>query len=371
MSRLLVVAGEGSGDAFAAPVVARLGVATFGVGGPRLAAAGTELLTHLGPLGVMGLAAPFGRAPRLAQAVLSLVRAVRRERPSAALLVGFSELNAQLAGWLHRRGTHVLWYAPPQVWAWRPARARSLSARCDQLAVVLPFEAPIWRSAGARVEYVGHPALEEPGAAPSPPPAPSTSTGDRLRILLLPGSRRQEIRAHLERMVGAALKVRERFALAEATIVRAAALDGDTSRSVDEAARAAGLSVTDAPLRVAACGHHVAIAASGTATLECAVLAVPPVIVYRTDPLTYAVAKRLVRVPHIGLPNLVLGRAAFPELVQSGATADGIAEGVTDVLTRRPAYLAECAAVKRTLEAGLGGRAPSARVAEMLSPWLS
>jgi lipid-A-disaccharide synthase len=366
MGRLLVVAGEGSGDAFAAPVVARLGVSTFGLGGPHLARAGTELSFDLRSLAAMGLVAPLTRAPRLARAALAITRAAQRERPRAALLVGFSELNARLAGWLRARGTRVLWYAPPQVWAWRPGRARSLAARCDKLAVVLPFEVPVWRKAGASVEYVGHPALEL-SAARDARALPS----ERIRMALLPGSRPHEIRAHLGRMVGAALKVRERLNMAGITVVRAPALDQETARHVEETTRAHGMSVTDAPLPDAVLGHDVAIVASGTATLECAALAVPCVIVYRTDPLTYALAKHLVRVPHIGLPNLVLGKRAFPELIQGAATPDEIARSVIDIVARRPEYLAACDAVKRALESDLDGRSPSARVAEMLSPWMA
>lgn len=366
MGRLLVVAGEGSGDAFAAPVVARLGVTSFGLGGPHLARAGTELCADLRSLAAMGLAAPLGRAPRLAWAAVALARAVRRERPRAALLVGFSELNARFAAWLRARGTRVLWYAPPQVWAWRPSRARLLAARCDKLAVVLPFETAVWRWAGASVEYVGHPALEL-SAAKEPYPLPT----EGIRIALLPGSRPHEIRAHLGRMVGAALKVRESLNVAETTVVRAAALDEKTARTIEEAARAHGISVTDAPSHEAVRGHDVAIVASGTATLECAALAVPPAIVYRTDPLTYTIAKHLVRVPHIGLPNLVLGKRAFPELVQGEATCDRIAGSVVDIVAQRPAYLAACNAVRRALEADLDDRSPSARVAEMLSPWIA
>ena len=139
MSELLVVAGEASGDALAAPVVERLGAPSFGLGGHALRSAGCDVLSDVPALSAMGLAA-VRRGPAILAAVAVMALAVRRRRPRAALLVGFSELNARLAPWLRARGVRVAWYAPPQVWAWRKRRARVIAAACDRLAVVLPFE---------------------------------------------------------------------------------------------------------------------------------------------------------------------------------------------------------------------------------------
>src|SRR5262249_7440141 len=149
---------EPSGDALAADVVARLGRPSFGLGGPRLARAGTDVLVDLRSFTSMGIAPVLLRAPRLLGASRALARAVRLHRPRAALLVEFSELNARLAPRLKHRGARVLWYAPPQVWAWRPGRAPGIAADVDRLAVLLPFETEAWRKAGGTVDYVGHPA---------------------------------------------------------------------------------------------------------------------------------------------------------------------------------------------------------------------
>jgi lipid-A-disaccharide synthase len=363
MSRLLVVAGEGSGDGFAAPVVRRLGVEAFGLGGAHLETAGVELVGDLRAWASMGLSAAVLRAPRVAFAVTKLMRAVWAERPRAALLVGFSEVNAHLAGRLSARGTRVLWYAPPQVWAWRTGRAAALARRAETFAVVLPFEAPVWRRAGAPAEYVGHPVLEAPVPSWNP-------TSEEPRIAVLPGSRRHEIRAHAPLLLEAARRIVKTRGRGEITVVRAASLDPATSAELARHATWARAQVTDAPIARAIAGHHVALVGSGTATLECTALAVPAVIVYRTDPVTYAVGKRVVRVPHIGLPNLVLGRRAFPELVQYAATPGSVATAALSLLESREEALASCRDVRTALEAGLDPRTPSARVADLLTPLL-
>lgn len=357
---LLVVAGEGSGDAFAADVVARLGRPSFGLGGPRLAREGTDVLVDLRSFAAMGIAPVVRRAPRLLAATRALAHAVALRRPRAALLVGFSELNARLAPRLKRQGARVLWYAPPQVWAWRPGRAPRIAAQVDQLAVTLPFETDTWRAAGGRVDYVGHPAatpawLDAPGDAP-------------LTVALLPGSRPHELRSHLGPLLDAARRlaaqgIRSRLVLAEA-------LDGEVADGAVRQALAAGVAVTRGALPAALAGVSAAVVGSGTATLECAALGVPPIIVYRTDPVTYAVARALVRIRHIGLPNLTLGERAFPELLQGGVRGPSIARAVADVLDSHARHRRSCRAVRDALLRSLDARSPAERVAAMLDPWL-
>jgi lipid-A-disaccharide synthase len=365
------VAGEGSGDALAAPVVERLGVDAFGLGGPRLARAGVALVADLRSLSVMGFASVVRRGPALVRAVASVVRATRARRPRAALLVGFSEVNARLAVWLRGQGMRVLWYGPPQVWAWREGRARMLATRCDRLAVLLPFEVAVWRAAGANVEYVGHPALDLPfGPAGLPRDGVrAVPVAGKIRVAILPGSRSHEVRAHLPSLLGATHELARRHGPIMARVVRAPALDARDAIWLEGRARASGVPVTDEPVE-AVLGSDVALVASGTATLECAALGVPPVIVYRTDPLTFAIARRLVRVPHVGLPNLVLGRAAFPELLQREVTIARIADAATAVLVAHAGHVAACGAVRAALGAGLDSQSASTRVAALLAPWL-
>ncbi|HVW26255.1 MAG TPA: lipid-A-disaccharide synthase [Polyangiaceae bacterium] len=356
MHDLLVVAGEASGDALAAEVLDDLRAPSFGLGGRRLAGAGAELVADVGSFSAMGVTAVLPRVSRLALALGALAVAVRRRRPAAALLVGFSEANARVADWLKRRGTRTLWYAPPQVWAWRPERAPSIAKNCERLAVLLPFEAPHWARSGARVDYVGHPAASRVSAAPA-----------RRAVALLPGSRSHEVRAHLPPLLAASRRLMESGFDAE--LVLAEGLDARTTSWAERRARESGVRVVRRGVTEIA-GAAAAVVASGTATLECAALGVPPVIVYRTDPLTFAVAARLVRVDHVGLPNLVLGERAFPELLQREVTPRAIAGALSEVLRDGERYRALCGKVRGALRDSLDDRRPSERVAAMLRPWL-
>src|SRR5687767_2679958 len=143
----------------AAPVVRRLSVPGFGLGGPRLRDAGVELVGDVSELAVLGIGETLRKAPAISRAAVRLLREIGRRRPRAALLAGYSEFNTWLGARLRARGTRVLWYGAPQVWAWRPGRAPNIRRACDRLAVVLPFEQALWRGLGADARYVGHPAL--------------------------------------------------------------------------------------------------------------------------------------------------------------------------------------------------------------------
>jgi lipid-A-disaccharide synthase len=311
------------------------------------------------PVAAMGVTAALHRAPRVAAALAALAHAVRKRQPPAALLVGFSEANMHVARWLKRRRVRVLWYAPPQVWAWRPGRAARIATDCDRIAVLLPFEARCWSARGAAVEYVGHPAAER---------APSCEPAMRRAVALLPGSRSHEIRAHLPPMLEAAARLSPSGY--EAELVLAEGLHPPTTRWAERHARARGVRTTRRGVESIA-GAAAAVVASGTATLECAVLGVPPVIVYRTDPLTYAIASRLVNVAHVGLPNLVLGRRAFPELLQRDVSPRHIGDALADLLRDGDAYRARCWEVRNALRGPLGDGRPAQRVAESLRPWLA
>jgi len=323
-----------------------------------------DLVADLRAIAGMGIGGAASRGPALAAALLSVARATRARAPSAALLVGFSEPNAWLAPRLKARGVRVLWYAPPQTWAWRPGRAPRIARACDELAVVLPFEPSSWLASGARVQYVGHPALGHAFA-----PARALHDDETLDLALVPGSRSHEVRAHLPLMLGAVERL-ARDRRVRVRVVSAPGLDVRTAAWLERTATAAGARVTGEPIDAALAGCHSALCASGTATLECTTLGVPPVIVYRTDRVTYAVARHLVRVDHIGLPNLVLGRREFPELVQESATPDAIAAACRGVLAARVRRIDACLAVRAALAPATVGRSATERVASLLHPWL-
>lgn len=323
---ILVVAGEPSGDAAAARVVRRLDVATFGMGGVALAAAGTDLLIRSDRTAALGITEVWGKLPRLLSARRELVRGARRRGPKRALLVNYSEFNSSLLSPLAAEGATTIFYGPPQVWAWRPERAKRIAAEVGHVAAVLPLEVEVWQQAGARVSYVGHPALDAP-IATRPEALSKLELTRSLPVAILPGSRTAEVRAHLETMLSALRTVGLRGE--EARVFVAAGLPAETQRWVVATAEAFGVE----PIFVNESSHltgclaafDVAMVASGTASLEVALSGVVPIIAYKTSPLTSAIARRLLRVSQVGLPNIVLGRAVFPELLQEHFTSENLA----------------------------------------------
>jgi lipid-A-disaccharide synthase len=381
---LLVVAGEASGDAMAAPVVARLGLPTFGLGGSALRAAGAELCGDLSQFTAMGFGAVVGRSPLITLAAIRIVREVRRRDPAVALLVGYSEFNRLLGAWLRTRGVRVLWYGAPQIWAWRSGRAASIAAACDRMAVILPFERELWQRHGVDAHYVGHPVLERSAPTRSEVRERFGLTPYAEYVALLPGSRPHELQQHLRPMVLAAGLIRAERGALDARVILAPSLDVKTRQFARRWSSSLGVSVLETTAPAVLPAFDVAIAASGTVTLECAVAAVPPVIVYKTPPLTHWMARRLVRVPHVGLPNILLGARVFPELLQDQVTPERMGAACTRLLEHRSEYVDRCAAARDALLVGLSpdelesGLAdvpaprepPSVRVAKLFEPWI-
>lgn len=372
MSSLLVVAGEASGDRAAAGVLARLGgVEAFGLGGAALEAAGVELVADIRATTALGVTEAAGRATAVLRAWRAVGRAWRTRRPRAALLVNYSEFNAHLAPALHAAGTRVLWYGAPQVWAWRPGRAASLRRFVDRMALVLPFEEPLWRAVGVDAHYVGHPALETPRLDRISARDALGMTPLAAAVAVLPGSRPHEVRRLLVPMLDAYEAVRSDRASVDARVLVAASLDVATRDWVR--ATCAGRHVGTFDVDPAAGAMHVlgafdaALCASGTASLEAALARAVPVVSYRVGLATELAARALVRTPHVALPNVLLGRRAFAELLQRDARSSRMALALADALDRRTELVAACDEVESLLR---GASAPSAEVARMLAPWL-
>ncbi len=347
----------------AAPVVERLGVHAVGVGGPALRRLNFESLAALEALAEMGTDATL-RARELFGTFRKLRAYVRRAKPTAALLVGFSEFNARLGAWLRRQRVRVLWYSPPQVWAWRAGRAARLVHSADYMALTLPFEEALWRRHGASASYVGHPALERI------PELQSTSPSDPPRVALLPGSRAGELRRHLPLLLAAERELTARGF--ECLLSAAEGLPTDALAWLEREAQRAGVQVQRGDVSAALSGASFCLVCSGTASLEAALSGAPPVIFYRLQGLTGWVLRRVINTAHIGLPNVVLGRRAFPELVGAEVTAARLTRAALELLQARDAARADCAEVRRRLTAPLADPdvAPSARVAGLLSGWL-
>lgn len=333
--RVLVLAGEASGDHHAARVVealreARPDLRFVGLGGPDLEALGVELLAGLDELAVMG----FAEVVRHLRFFLSLGRRVKglmaRGEVDLVLAVDYPGFNLRMAKAARKLGIPVLWYIAPQVWAWKPRRAAQLARDAAHIAVILPFEPPIFREEGGSVSFVGHPLVE----APAPGAGEVAALRDQLGVVeapllaLLPGSRRQELDRHLELFVEAARRVQESHPALVPVLAAAPGVAPDRLAGT-------GFPVT-AETRTLLRAARVALVKSGTSTLEAAVAGVPFAMAYRTSPLTFAMAKRLVRVPHIALANLVAGREVIPELLQDEATPEALAAALAPLVEEGP-----------------------------------
>jgi lipid-A-disaccharide synthase len=361
---LLVVAGEASGDLHGARLLAELralrpGLEAFGLGGEELRAAGLEVVADAREIAVVGIAEALRVLPR-ARVIFRRLRAeAERRRPAAALLVDFAEFNLRLACALRRRGVRVVYYISPQVWAWRRRRVQEVARSVDRMLVLFPFEAEFYRDHGVRVVHVGHPLVDEvprlTQAWDAGPPGPGP-----FRLALLPGSRASEVRVLLPLMLAAARRLALELPLA-VSVVRAPGLDaGAFAAEVTRQGVEATVVERDRFRHLAAA--HLALCASGTATLEVGLLGTPLVVVYRLALWSYLLGLLLVRLPHISLVNLVLGRGVVPELLQGDAAPERIAAEAARLL-RDPQAIAAMRAALAELRPRLGEGGASRRAA--------
>ena len=355
--RILIIAGEASGDLHGANLAAALKakapeLSILGVGGPRMQAAGVELMQSLGHLNVIGIVGPSA-VRALARRVLTIRQILRQEPLDLVVLIDNPGLNFHFARVAKQAGRRVVYYIAPQLWAWRPRRMRWIQRRVDHVVVILPFEAELYRRAGVPCTFVGHPLLDE--VAPS-------YDRDRLRatyglpreacvIGLLPGSRTGEVRALLPVMLEAVRLLQGQGRSLKAILAVAETVDPD---EIKRQCDGAGLDV-----RLAAA--DLLFIASGTASLQAAIIGTPMVIVYKVPWLTYLLARLLVRVRSIGLANLVAGRTFIPELIQHHATPARLADQARRILddaSSREAMRAEMARMRALLGTpGASGRA--------------
>ncbi len=338
-SSVLIVAGEASGDLHASKLVSELAAAcgevrVFGVGGDRMREAGVEILHHSDEFAVTGLIEVVAHIPRLRRVMSALVSEARARDAKLAILVDYPGFNLLLARRLKAVGIPVFYYISPQVWAWGERRVRAIARDVDRMAVILPFEERFYRERGVAVDFVGHPLLEEPALAV--PGLPKTMQESPPVIGILPGSRPNELERHLPVMLDAAGLIHERvpgarFRLGLAGDAgRAKGLPDDIGSHIEVAPPGSAYDIMR--------DSTALIVSSGTATIEAACFGTPMVIVYRMQPVSFAVGRRLVRIPDIGLVNVVARERVVPELVQGDATASRIADEVESLLADSARY---------------------------------
>ena len=334
---LLLIAGEASGDQHGAAMVRVLredfpALPIFGVGGEHLRAAGVETLFDVEALNVVGLVEVLAKIPSGLLMARRLLRTARERGARVVVLIDAPGFNLPFARWAKQAGLQVVYYVSPQIWAWRQNRVHKVARRVDKMLTLFPFEVSFYTAAGVEAEYVGHPFLDHLPGLPSRSQAARTLGLDaqRLTVALLPGSRRREVECLLEPMLAALRLIRHDLPEVQGVLPMAPTVP-DTVRSIVSGFSGA-LTVTDGQSLTALCAADFAFVASGTATLEAGLIGIPMVIVYRVNRLTAWLAKRLLRVPHIGLINIVAGRQVVPELLQEAVSPHTLAATALSVL---------------------------------------
>lgn len=343
----MLVAGEASGDLHGATLSRALqrqgpGWRLVGMGGPRMAEAGVRLLADTVSHAVVGAGEALSRLPRLFRAFRTLRKEVMAQRPRAVVLIDFPEFNLRLARVAKRLRIPVIYFIPPQVWAWRRGRARLVARLATEILAVFPFEPRIYAAAGARVEFVGHPLLDVlPNGLSRKDARPALRVPlDATLIGLLPGSRREEVERLLPPMAEAARRIRETIPQARFLVAPATSVD---PALVERLLRNAPLELVQVRGRTyeVMAAADLLLVASGTATLEAALIGTPMVVCYRVSRLTGMIARLLIRIPWVSLANIVSGRAVVPELLQDNATGLRLAEEAVSLLRNPEALKAQ------------------------------
>jgi lipid-A-disaccharide synthase len=364
---IFLSAGEASGEAYGALLLTEVksrcpGATFFGMGGERMEALGCERIVKAEDVAVMGITEVIRHLPQIYREYRKLKDAVRARRPDVAVLIDFPDIHLKLAEEFHRLGIPVIFFVSPQLWAWKKGRIKKVQRFVDRMLVIFPFEEPFYRERGVNARYVGHPladlvlpsiSREEFAAANGLDPA-------KRWIGLLPGSRAKEIQLNLPEMLRAARLLLERDGELEFLLPLAPTLTMEQAHVVTGmlTALAAGLPVTMVRDARAALFHaRASIVASGTATVEAALIGNPFVVVYRVSPLTYAIAKRVVTVPHVAMVNLVAEKRLVPELIQDDFRGESIVQQLEPLLAdgvARAEMMAGLAAVGAKLHGGRG-----------------
>jgi lipid-A-disaccharide synthase len=346
---IFISAGEASGEHYGALLAAalerRLAAAgksaqLFGMGGERMEAAGVERVVRSEDMAVMGLTEVVLHLPRIYGEYRKLKKAIRTRRPDAAVLIDFPEIHFRLAREFHRLGVPVIFFVSPQLWAWKKHRIRLVQQFIRRMLVIFPFEEAFYRENGVKAEFVGHPLAELglPAISREEFARENGLDAAKMWVGLLPGSRSREIGDHLPEMLEAARRLNSAAHLPgpyEFVVPLASTLSLAQRARVHAIVKEHGSGI---PVRLvedarATLLHaRASVVASGTATVEAALIGNPFVVVYRVSALTYAIAKRVVKVPHVAMANLIAGKRVVPELIQHDFTAAKIAEEMERLL---------------------------------------
>jgi len=337
--KIMISVGEASGDLHGASVANALkllqpDVQLVGMGGQAMRDAGVDIIYDIADLGVIGFVEVVKNLRRLFKLRDFLSDYMEQERPDVLVIIDYPGFNVRLAKVAQQKGIPVVSYISPSAWAWGKGRAKELAQIVERVAAIFPFEADVYREAGAKVTFVGHPLLDivKPAMERDEALRHFNAQSDQYHILLMPGSRQQEITSLLPDMLAAGEKIVEQVPNCQFFLPVASTISREMLQNIIDKYKV--------PVTVTIGNNYdlmnvcdLAIASSGTATLETSLMKVPTVIVYRLATLTYVLGKLLVKIPDIGLPNIIAGRRIMPELLQSEVTPANIARQSIALLT--------------------------------------
>lgn len=331
------MAGEASGDLHGSNLVKALKrihpeTKFSGVGGTRMREAGVDIIVSSSKIAVVGLTEVFKKIPIILDALKTVKRAIKEKQPALVVLIDFPDFNLNVARYARRSGVPVLYFISPQVWAWRKGRTRTIARRVNKMAVILPFERDFYAKCGVPVSYVGHPLLDV-----CPPVENRSETAKKLGLRtegpligLLPGSRFEEIRNMMPAMTEAARMLLERYPSARFVLSLAPGVEMEFINKFIP--RGLPVEIISKNLYKYLNAFDVAMVASGTATLEAALMETPMVIVYKVSRLSYRVGRLVIKTPAIGLANLVAGEKYFTELIQHELTPERLYAEIVSIL---------------------------------------
>ncbi|MCB2426861.1 lipid-A-disaccharide synthase [Methylophaga pinxianii] len=375
-NHIYIVAGEASGEAHAARLVTALkqhqpAIYITGIGGDKMRAAGADISIDFAELAVMGLVEVIKRYPKIKGIFNQVVEELRRQPPDLLILVDYPGFNLKLAKQAKKLGIKVLYYISPKIWAWRAGRIEQIKRDVDHMAVLFPFEQEIYQSAGVEVSCVGHPLVDAVHTALSSSAARekfNLENGKRV-IGLFPGSRRSEISALLPVMLAAAERIEKRHFPIQIIVPQAP--------GIDEAYLQQYLSNSILPIKIIKDDFYdvikacdAIVAASGTVTLEIALIGVPHFITYKVSPWSYRILKRLVKIPYVGLCNIVTQRPVIKELLQDDVTDVRLEQQLMDLLTH-PQRLQHAEQIRIQVREALGPSGGADNAAELVLSLLS
>lgn len=374
--RLMIVAGEASGDKHGAKLVAALRAEHpeiawefFGAGGDEMRAAGVETLVDAREVAIMGALEVARALPKFLRVFRHLRAAAQQRQPQLVILIDWPEFNLRLAKKLKRDGQRIVYYISPQIWAWRRYRIHAIKRDVERMLVILPFEKEFYEQHGVEVDYVGHPLLDSVRVTCSRAEFCEHHQLNPLQplIALLPGSRHSELKYILPPLLEAAQLLRQTQPTWQFVLPLARTLAQAELAAAVQAVPTLKLVEQDTYNAVAAA--DLAVVASGTATLETAILGTPLIIVYRASQLNWRIFKPLIQVPYVGMPNLIAGRQIVPELLQTELNGPCLAQELQLLLTA-PARLQQMRRELADVRAQLGAAQASQRAAQHITQLL-